>query len=296
MIVIGSRAAKYHIPDFREPKDWDLLGTWNEIKCFLSVNKGRLTGIKIKDDLHKLHCRLDGIQVEVEMAEHGTSAADLSIYADKVGRLSVGNYGVRVPSLAVLTAIKRSHLEYPIRWQKSIVDYHQLKSRAGELSIEETKAIALRSQEIAARAAGKLPKVDLNVSNDKFFKKSQAAVGRLYEHDDLHRATCFYDKPLFETLKDDKSKAFIPKKNFDKLPLLDKVRLVQEECFAIGLERMIIPGKTNDPKEAFDHAIQRICTTLCKGWFRDFAIENYPAIINYDRDFVTLFRERYPDE
>ena len=31
---------------------------------------------------------------------------------------------------------------------------------------------------------------------------------------------------------------------------------------------------------ACDKALEKVCTTLTSGWFRDFAIDNYPEIFN----------------
>jgi len=52
-------------------------------------------------------------------------------------------------------------------------------------------------------------------------------------------------------------------------------------------------GKGYTSREAFDWALMRICTTLCSGWFREFATVNYFKIRdrmdnNYIEKFLTL--------
>ena len=56
----------------------------------------------------------------------------------------------------------------------------------------------------------------------------------------------------------------------------------------IALERFVIPGKLN-PKLAYLKAVEKICTTLTSGWFRDFAIDNWPEVIDNVPDYVSIF-------
>ena len=39
---------------------------------------------------------------------------------------------------------------------------------------------------------------------------------------------------------------------------------------------------------SYDLALVRICTTLTKGWFRQFAIDNYPQLSNLDKDLLPI--------
>jgi hypothetical protein len=32
-------------------------------------------------------------------------------------------------------------------------------------------------------------------------------------------------------------------------------------------------------KLGYNKALNKVCTTLCKGWFREFAIDNYPEVM-----------------
>ena len=59
-----------------------------------------------------------------------------------------------------------------------------------------------------------------------------------------------------------------------------KVQCVAEETYVIGLERFLIPVDFDfNSRIAYNKALEKVCTTLCSGWFRDFAIENYPEIL-----------------
>lgn len=65
MLLIGSRAIRYHFPDFREPRDWDLVGTDEDI--------ARLDRILQRSDQHgrrreKAYYRSGDVLVEVANA------------------------------------------------------------------------------------------------------------------------------------------------------------------------------------------------------------------------------------
>ena len=56
----------------------------------------------------------------------------------------------------------------------------------------------------------------------------------------------------------------------------------------IALERYLIPMTSKNQETAYRSALVRICTTLTKGWFRQFAIDNYPRLSNLDKDLLSI--------
>ena len=46
----------------------------------------------------------------------------------------------------------------------------------------------------------------------------------------------------------------------------------------IALERYLIPMISKNKEASYHLALNRICTSLNKGWFRQFAIDNYPRL------------------
>jgi hypothetical protein len=57
---------------------------------------------------------------------------------------------------------------------------------------------------------------------------------------------------------------------------------------AIALERYLIPMISKNQENSYKLALARICTTLTKGWYRQFAIDNYPRLINLDKDLLLI--------
>jgi len=324
MLLIGSRAARLQIASFRRPKDWDLVCTLAEAESFLKFNKEKIRGQSLREldgKPHKFKVKMKETSFELEIAEPlGEKSSDIMLFMDSIlhwrkVKTKYGNFSVA--PLLLLMAIKESHIQFPIHWFKNIEDYHTLKHWTtkhfdiGKI-IAYDKFVGLRRDEIRGRERVRNP--NLNMTNSEFFQKS-SKVGRIFAHDDLHLSTCFYGRPLYERCKLDLNKAALNKELFEKLCLEDKVRMVQEECFAIALERKIIPqivdiiGKDKCPpidsfflelldtiadsaiEQAFVYAQMRVSTTLTGGWFRDFALENYEKIKLYPRttNFVALF-------
>jgi hypothetical protein len=192
-----------------------------------------------------------------------------------------------------LLLLKRSHLDDAREWHKHIVDYHFLKKRVPVSSITaaERSAYARRCLERAAQGSSIEP--SMQVPNEVFFARYKHDAIRLFVHDDLHRATCHYDEPLYQRLKVDRSHAYVRRDRFRRLAREDKIRLVLEESYAMALERVVLParelGVACSTRHAFLHALHRICTDLTRGWFRDFAIEHYPEIAADNSDFVGRF-------
>ena len=68
---------------------------------------------------------------------------------------------------------------------------------------------------------------------------------------------------------------------------------MREECYAIALERMVLPATAFalavEATDAYLYALHRVSTDLATGWFRDFAIDHFPQLATPDRDYVGRF-------
>jgi hypothetical protein len=185
-----------------------------------------------------------------------------------------------------LMLFKRSHLHRPINFSKHIKDYHFLKSKVSNLDEVYYRLLGERIKLTKEKYKDNV--LSLNQNKDDFFDDY---VPKQYEHDSIHYATCYGEKPIYEELKTDDKKVWCSKKKWEDLPHQKKINCVREEAFVIALERYIIPKIEKHPpaKFAFDWALERICTNLTSGWFREFAIENWPEIRSHDYDFLSKF-------
>jgi hypothetical protein len=300
LLLIGARAVQHWFgANARSTIAWDfwsradVLESWRRHCGADPVGREAMRGGRTRYDFV-----LAGEPVRVEVGPDGGSE-ELFIDAECAGPPSGAGPIPQavVASPASLALIKRSHLYDPAEWHKHVADYHFLKARLDATSTSRAQRAAgdrrlaeWRAQHPEDKGSG-----SMRIPNAQFFANTRAALIRAYEHDDVHRATCYGEVPLYQKLKDDPSLAYVSGHRFQRLSHVDRVRLVREETYAIALERVVIPSIELDrpwnAERAFQHALRRICTNLTTGWFRDFAIENYPEVCRYDTDFVGRFHD-----
>jgi hypothetical protein len=184
-----------------------------------------------------------------------------------------------------LMLFKRSHLHRPVDFAKHIRHYHFLKSKVIDLDEVYYNLLKERTRLTKEKYGDKVP--SLKKSKKDFFDDY---VTKKYEHDSLHYATSYGERPIYEELKTDDDSVWCSRELWEQLSHEKKIKCVREEAFVIAIERYLIPKKGYPPKFAFNNAVEKIATTLTSGWFRDFAIDNWTEIMNYgDYDFYSMF-------
>jgi hypothetical protein len=300
LLLVGARAVqRWFGPAARSTAHWDLwsraeeLDRWRLDTGAVPVGREELPGGRTRS-----RYMLAGESLLIDVGPAGGSEeAFIDAESDAPAFASGPCPSAAVASPASLALIKRSHLYDPADWHKHIGDYHFLKARVDAASItpERRAAGELRLAEWRAQHPEDKGSGSMRIPNAQFFANTRAALIRAYQHDDLHQATCYGERPLYQQLKEDPELAYVSGRRFEALSHVERVRLVREETYAIALERVVIPsielGRPWDAERAFQHALRRICTNLTTGWFRDYAIENYPEVCRYDTDFVARFLE-----
>jgi len=248
-----------------------------------------------------------GFAFDVEIAERDSSWAILASASQANEAQPVefhlphdNSVVARVPPITVLFAIKRSHIFFPIKWHQHIEDLHQLlASYPDDVCWDATKlsdpiaafVASVRFAELCEQWGVPGGHINLNKTNDEFFGGNDMVRERRYDHDALHELVAYGDRPLYERLKRDPTRALVDRDLFEAAPESDKLCLVREECMAIALERFLLPCKgvgEHDEDAAYALAVERVCTTLSKGWFRDYAASHYPLIRDLDVDLVEV--------
>jgi hypothetical protein len=199
---------------------------------------------------------------------------------------------IGIAAAEYLFMIKRSHIWRPLKFAHHMSDMQWLKERGYmPKDFKDNPFYRRRLSETKRLYGDRHP--SLRKSNEDFFDDS---VNKVYVHDDLHRIIAFGDLPVYETMKKDPESAMCDKDLWNQLPHDQKIKAVQEEAMVIALERFLIPsmlGKLARPikeRPAFLMALEKICTTLCSGWFRDFAIDNYGECQNLSVSPLQLFQ------
>jgi hypothetical protein len=314
MIIIGSRAAQSFINSFREPnKDWDVIGSQEEIYNFLNRNREKIiysypsspTKIQVKF--------IDGTKIEFELDSIPSNKIIINdIEKNWFMKVTINLYGeiFKVCQPMFLMLMKRALLDWPVHWEKSINDYHIIRKYLNPLdynsdrdriergfpnflSESEKKFYNLRCKENIEKFGEK--KVSLDMTEEVFFGRSKKI--RIIDHDILHRLVMFYEEPLYEELKIEKNKPILSEEKFrNSFSFDDRIKLAQEECLAIAFERFYLPKllekSSPDILECYKKGIQIVASRLTKGWFCDFIIDHYDYILDISESHIFKSNER----
>lgn len=171
----------------------------------------------------------------------------------------------------VLYTLKVSHSFWNINFEKTVYDIRFLKHKGSEIIEPLYKELYSFWETVHGKK-----KVYLNETNEDFFT---SRVDRIIEHDTLHEILAYYDEPMFNKLKKDLNKAWISKDMFTNLSYEDKLKTCREELYVIATERFLIPNNFKmNSLIAYKKAVRLLVTSLSKGWFPLFIIENIEAL------------------
>jgi hypothetical protein len=193
-----------------------------------------------------------------------------------------------IASPEILYTLKLSHCFWQHFWQKTMHDIKFFQSKNIKHNEELFNLLYKDWENIHGKK-----RAYLNKTNEEFFTEK---VDRKYVHDDIHHAIAYYDKPMFEKLKHNKSKAMIAKDLFEDISHEDKCRLCREEIYVTALERFIIPADFRFSKlTAYMGACKLLLTSMTKGYFPKFIAMNWLELSTPDdHNFVDMFKQNLP--
>lgn len=222
--------------------------------------------------------------------------------------------------IEVLYSLKKAHINFPVKFKKHIQDLmymrYKLREKLGITMDQDLNAESdlldyypaltdMHFRETEKRR-GKLKTPKMAESKAQFFGKSKKYVKSYYIHDNMHLAMAHDQDPIYLRILKEGAEVETDHELWKKLTIQQKIWCVLEEVYVIALERKILPqmfevnpSKTSafgiefrewTPEEAFDWALMRVCTTLCDGFFREFAVRAYDEICKqYNPDYVKTF-------
>jgi hypothetical protein len=290
MLIIGSLALKHHVPSFdRRIMDVDFISTRQEYESTLNDYKkvkgllGAFYPVSGETMIIKLNsCSSDGLPSirEYNIAYEDTSNKMILDYCE----------GLTHAPLNVLLLLKMSHRykkNSPF-FLKTMQDIHYLRSLGATLDNDPVLQEILKVREKETYTYDH-PK--LNQNKDSFFVQDESFY--VYDHDDIHAAVATLDKPAYLYFKPENSQVMVSKKMWDQCSLDIKLRAGLEESMVLALERSLVPCPgVLTPRQAFNKALEKVCTSITSGWFREFCWENHEAIQSlYSDDFVDKFNK-----
>ncbi len=269
ILLIGSDAARRHMTDMRIDGDIDLIMEMPDLLDFVEIH-GIDSAPVTKTKFVGKWC---GTMVEMEVAWPGASAEML---LDRVTGKSIEMMGEKLflPDLDWLYTIKMSHryLKNSVHFRKTMKDIHAMREAGAKIADEQW--LAAREAETYFYST---PKLD--VPKDDFF--AEGAGQFTFDHDSVHLAVkTLNTKPAYLYYKSDDKEVWCDKTKWDACSEHIKQAGVIEECYVLAIERCLVPhqGKVT-PETAFLLALEKVCTSITSGWFREYAWENYEQIL-----------------
>lgn len=301
MILIGSHALKAHHEAFvqRQPKDYDLICTMDEFQAMVKrLDRSWITEMYPTGQGKKMVLKFkNGAIFEFEIAWLDSTAHSLAnllkddwkaLHNYEIEIPTGGFFRVTLPPLNVLYTIKRSHryLKNSPHFLKTMTDLRVMEFYGA--SVPEQYAEWLKERQKATYTYSH-PK--LNVTKASFFNSDQ--VTYTYDHDSIHEVMAAPAPPAYTLFKDDLAEVKCSPEKFFALPEEDRLRSVREESEVLALERSQVPwpGKLT-PRQSFLKALEKVCTSISSGWWREYAYENYHKVVaTYRPDYLEIFQE-----
>jgi len=275
--VIGSQALNIVAPQLaRTPKDYDLVGTYDEIQDFLKRHRSQFRQIYPINQGKKIVAKGKDI-FEFEIAWSDSAIAKYASAAP--GRTTrVLDEQMAVADADLLFTLKKTHryLKNSPHFLKTMTDYRALREWGAKVVDEEF--FRLREKETYNYAHPKL-----NVMKDEFF--SGNGLVQQFDHDTIHLSVAAMEKPAYEYYKSPDAQVMCDKNLFFSVP--EEVRLngVLEEALVLALERSQVPFKgLCSARKSFEFALIKVATSITSGWFREYAYENYHTVMGLYRD------------
>lgn len=280
MILLGSHSIQNILG--RKSKDIDVLATLSEFEEYTQSKATFIDQdhafVKISDQIYD--CELISDQsLSLELARliltHPETYYNSTLEA-------------WVPNLNILYMLKMTHRykKNSPHFLKTMTDIHCMREAGAFIEPEHMDFFFERQ-----RATLHYEHPNLNRSKNEFFNPEDKYM--VYDHDSIHRAVALYDAPAYLSYQESGSEVLTSKKLFEKAPRAIQLAGVYEEAAVLALERHQIPnGFKPNPMESATIALEKVCSSITSGWFREFAWENYHEVLNMFK-FLPNFVEKF---
>jgi hypothetical protein len=237
------------------------------------------------------------------------------VYVRKQTYKQQQTYGMKtsmiIAPLEVLEAIKTSHIYWTHKFEKNIADLHNMRDILFEYpvkmkarQVKKYRKPSCNELVVKRRAEKELiseyvpaSHIHMDQKADDFLEKntSKLLVEKIIPHDDLHKLVATHPEigPLYTQILVTPDKALCDEKKWDNLSQELRLDDVREEAMVLTVERYLLPKLSNDYKSAYIQALNKICTTIAKNWFREFAIDHYPLLLECPKDLEKITKEIY---
>lgn len=285
LAFIGSQAIDYWGLRKNNGLDVDVIGDWDSVMSYIDRGGPTLARYPLSDN--KWVAKFGHGVVEAEIAWTGSLAEELLKYIVESPDSRLIASGQYMPSEGVLLTLKLSHryLRNSPHFLKTMHDIWLLRRAGAKVPVELEDWLKRRE---AATYNYAHPK--LNVSKADFFKDD--AIKYVFEHDDIHWAVKHLDRPAYEYFRVENREVLTSQAKFMACSPTIQRFAVLEEAYVLAIERSLVPFPgVLTPRAAFTKALEKVCTSITSGWFREFAWENYFEVDSlYNDDYWQRFQ------
>lgn len=282
MLLIGSHAARLRGLDLNRPLvDIDLIAEEGEVWSLIQSLRPEVVYTKGGGSKAILKGRDNNYIIEAEFAWEGSTGRELlEMQEDRSGNpaewfeMGGQQIPVFVATPSALLALKLSHryLKNSPHFEKTRYDILKMRGAGWTLEGELPLQAWLKRRQKETLSYGH-PKLD--VGSGEFFNPQQ--VPYVYIHDTIHLAMAREGMPpAYKEFQMDGAEVKVDRAKWERLPEERKLDSVLEESYVLALERHQIPnGFRPDPRKSFIIALQKVCTSISSGWWREWAWEHY---------------------
>lgn len=314
-VLIGSRAMNHYISkrSVYSDTDYDFIVPVSYALQMINIETFNYLHLKEWPNHLKVMLRSDKLSIELEVALPGLSSQDLLDLCqdEKIQKMKIaGGYTIQyvIPPLLYLERIKTSHIYQPINWFKHVKDLHMMRqallpkvktsenwyrvyAKDKPTHLPTTKNLILEMLDLEdqfmikrRREFNKLfgipgEGIHLDMANKEFLDPEELKMDVFIDHDELHDLIKYDEVPIQNLIRKDLSNAMCDLSLFQSLTKDQQLKCVCEERDVLALERRLLPKIMKEAREAREYAMYRICTTITKGWFRGFAVDHYPEVM-----------------
>ena len=292
VLFVGSVALNEFEPSRGAVSDVDLIAGWYAAMNYFYRygNSTQQYPLSASKWVAKYH---DGTIIEAEIAWSNSTGAELLEYAITRDRKTrkLDHWFLEdayVASMDVQLALKLSHryLRNSPHFLKTMRDIHLLRASGASVPPDLEQWLARREAETYNYSHPRL-----NVSKERFF--SGDGVKYVFDHDDIHEAVKHFPRPAYTYFRVPGEEVLASRELFEASPRQTRLLAVLEESYVLAIERSLVPFPgVYAPRQAFEKALEKVCTSITSGWFREFAWENYDAVdALYDDNYYHRFEQ-----
>lgn len=294
--LLGSQALSINRPELvtHEPKDIDILGTYDDVMSFIKSEFDSIRALYPHNNASKIIAKNnDGRIIEAELAWPGSNSEELLELIKDNTEITFEPFGhsnipVICPSVNILYMLKMSHRfkKNSPHFLKTMRDIQNMRKVGAKIPEKYIDFFERREEETY-----NYTHPNLKTTKENFFNSEN--IEYVYDHDTIHEAVKHLDQPAYNYFKPDTEEVFCSKDLFEQTDLTTRLYAVLEESYVLALERSQIPmpGKLT-PYESFLKALEKVCTSITSGWFREFAWEHYDEVVAlYSDNYVDKFNQ-----